>query len=545
MQVLSSDFRPLTALDKYACSTTGPLSFSRTALATGGLKLRQLKTFLLLLLLAQFIGCASVSFDQPKTSSQAIVDVSDSTLAKNIAAWTEAHNGASGFYPLVNGMDALGVRLRLAEQADKSIDLQYFLMKDDTAGMIISAALLRAADRGVRVRFLLDDVFTSAPDRILMLLNQHPNIEIRMFNPISRSGIYSLNFLGDFKRANRRMHNKSFTVDNSASVVGGRNIADEYFQLKTDSMFIDLDTLAVGPIVPEISSAFDEFWNHSLAIPLEQFIQNKNDEQLDAFRAEVKQEIGEMLEGIYRQAFQSELVQNLIADRKPLFAAEGRVIFDSPDKLTTKVGKEQMRLAMDLREVIENAEQEVIFITPYYVPGADGVQFARELVDRGIRVVIVTNSLASNNHVAVHSGYAGYRRIVIDAGVELYEARANAAAQISGDDTIEMLTLHTKTILIDRRQLFIGSLNLDPRSLKINAEMGLLIDSEEMVSAMSQRIDKRITDSTYRVLKDENGNLEWRAYIGNQRVVETKEPLTSWWLRTKAWFLKIAPESQL
>ncbi len=506
---------------------------------------RYYKTFLLLLLLGQLAGCASVSFDRPKNPSQAIVDVSDTTLAKNIAAWTKAHGGSSGFYPLLKGMDALGIRLYLVEQAEKSIDLQYFLMKDDKAGMVISVALLKAADRGVRVRFLLDDVFTSAPDRILMLLNQHPNIEIRLFNPISRSGIYWLNFLGDFKRANRRMHNKSFTVDNSVSVVGGRNIADEYFQLKTDSIFIDLDTLAVGPVVPDISNAFDEFWNHALALPIEQLIQNKNDERLADFLVEVSKEITDISNTIYKQALQSKLMRDLISDRIHLFPAQGEVIFDSPDKLTTKVGKEQMRLAMHLREVIENAKQEVIFITPYYVPGVDGLQFARGLINLGIRVVIVTNSLASNNHVAVHAGYTRYRRSVIDAGIEIYEVRANATAEIGGTDTIETLTLHTKAILIDRRRLFIGSLNLDPRSLQINAEMGLMIDSEEMALEMSQRIEKRIADSTYRVLLNKKGNLEWHATIGNQRIVETKEPLTSWWLRTKAWLLKIAPESQL
>jgi putative cardiolipin synthase len=200
---------------------------------------------------------------------------------------------------------------------------------------------------------------------------------------------------------------------------------------------------------------------------------------------------------------------------------------------------------MHLREVIENAKQEVIFITPYYVPGVDGLQFARELINLGIRVVIVTNSLASNNHVAVHAGYTRYRRSVIDAGIEIYEARANATAEIGGIDTIETLTLHTKAILIDRRRLFIGSLNLDPRSLQINAEMGLMIDSEEMALEMSQRLENRIANSTYRVLLNKKGNLEWHATIGNQRIVETKEPLTSWWLRTKAWLLKIAPESQL
>ena len=204
------------------------------------------------------------------------------SLTQKIRRWantaaheTAQHDGLSGFYPLRQGMDALGVRLRLAERAEKSIDMQYFLMKLDTAGVVMANALLKSADRGVRVRFLLDDVFTTVPDRSFLLMNQHPNIEIRIFNPVSRRGVYAFNFIGQFSQANRRMHNKSFTVDNSISVVGGRNIADEYFELKADAVFVDFDVLAVGPIAAEISNSFDEYWNHSRAVPIEQFIKNQ------------------------------------------------------------------------------------------------------------------------------------------------------------------------------------------------------------------------------------------------------------------------------
>jgi len=178
----------------------------------------------LLVLTGFFSGCATVSLDQPKQHSTTITNVDDTTFGKTAKDWSAAHQGLSGFYPLEQGMDALGARLRLAERAKKSIDLQYFLMKDDTAGAVISNALLQAANRGVKIRFLIDDIFTTFPDRFFQLLNQHPNIEIRIFNPLSRRGIDTLNLVWNFKQANRRMHNKSFTVDNSISVVGGRNI---------------------------------------------------------------------------------------------------------------------------------------------------------------------------------------------------------------------------------------------------------------------------------------------------------------------------------
>ncbi|MFA9419145.1 MAG: phospholipase D family protein [Gammaproteobacteria bacterium] len=510
------------------------------------MKIKINKTVCLLFMLWQITSCATVSFDQPKSTTHSFDNVSDTTIGKDVAEWVSEHGGNSGFYPLLEGMDALGVRLRLAEKAEKSLDLQYFLMKDDTAGAVMAQALLKAADRGVRVRFLLDDIFTTAPDRVLMLLNQHPRIQIRMFNPVSRSGSSSLNFLGDFKRANRRMHNKSFTVDNSISVVGGRNIADEYFQLKDDSLFLDLDIVAVGPVVPEISDSFDEFWNHSLAVPLEQFMKNKNHEQLDDFRIEIGEELNNIYDTVYNRAFQSHLLQDLFSGREQLIAAEARVLSDSPEKLTNSISTEQKRLAAELRQAIHLADAEIIFVTPYYVPGNRGVAFTRGLVNHGARVVVVTNSLASNNHVAVHSGYARYRRDVIDAGVELYEVRANAGPVKEGEtEARQNLTLHTKIILLDRRQIFIGSLNIDPRSIEINSEMGLLIDSEDMVGQMAEAIDKSIAEIAYRVEINEDGKLEWRTTIDDKEVVETKEPLTSWWLRTKAWFLKIAPESQL
>jgi putative cardiolipin synthase len=443
-------------------------------------------------------------------------------------------------------MDALGVRLRLAEIAEKSIDLQYFLMKNDTAGKVLVNALLKAADRGVRVRFLLDDIYTTAPDRGLLLMNQHPNIEVRLFNPISRRGFSTLNFLGDFSQANRRMHNKSYTVDNQVSVVGGRNIADEYFQLQTESVFVDFDVLALGPIAGDISRSFDKYWNHSRAVPMERIAANKADEDLETVRADIAEKFDHIYDTVYRQALESQLLQDLMADRQPLFAADARVLSDSPDKLTSEISEEQMRLATDLREVLLSARKEIIFISPYYVPGERGVQFVRDLVDRGVHVVILTNSLASNNHVAVHSGYARYRKDVIRAGAELYEARANAAREIQGtDDGPDTLTLHTKAFLIDRRYLFAGSLNLDPRSIRINAEMGLLVDSAEMVGGITSRLSERLAGLTWRVLANEKGKLEWHGRINGEDVIETKEPLTNSWLRFKAWFLKIAPESQL
>jgi putative cardiolipin synthase len=517
---------------------------------TGELDLRRatptLVRYGLMLLVAFFAGCATVPHDIPKTTSVFMTDTSDTHFGRLALNWADTHGELSGFFPLGQGMDALGARLRMLEKAEKSVDLQYFLMKDDTAGQVMLHALLQAADRGVRIRFLLDDIFTSAPDRNLLLINQHPNVEVRLFNPISRRGMHWLNFLGDFRRANRRMHNKSFTVDNAISIVGGRNIADEYFQLKKTAVFADFDVLAFGPIASDILTSFDAYWNHTLAIPIEQLSSEVEADALEAVRALVDTEVGATYSEVYEEALQSQLLQELITGRQSFFEATARVLADDPEKLENKVGVEHQKLVGELVTFMSNAEREVIFISPYFVPGKNGVELIRALVEKDIRVIVATNSLASNNHTPVHSGYTRYRKDTIRAGAELYEARADAGRiSQAGGDGVGKYTLHTKLILVDRRYLFVGSLNLDPRSIDINAEMGLLIDSEEMTGALADVLDEVISVLAYRVDLNAKGKLEWTGLIDGAAVVETSEPQAGRWLRFKAWILKIGPESQL
>ncbi len=490
-------------------------------------------------------ACASVPFDRPKAYSESYRDVADTRVGAGVDRWVEEHGGQSGFHPLNKGMDALGLRLALAEAAEKSIDLQYFLMKRDTAGAVMAEALLRAADRGVRVRFLLDDVFTTTKDRSLLLLNEHPNIQVRLFNPVARGGLRGLNFVTAFRRANRRMHNKSFTVDNRISIVGGRNIADEYFELNQDAEFLDFDVVALGPVVPEVSASFDRYWNHERAVPIDYLSDLRAGESLELERQEIGQQLEEAHDTVFAQALESQVLQDLLEGRREPFVADAEVLSDDPDKLLNPVAAEHMRLAQGLLDLFDRAEHEVILITPYYVPLRGGVRRVRDLVDRGVRVVVVTNSLAANNHVPVHSAYSGYRRDVLRAGVELYEARADAARELAGsEDGPERLTMHTKLVLVDRRWLFVGSLNLDPRSVEINAEMGLLIDCAALTGPFAEVLEERIATAAWRV-QEEDGRLVWRGQVHGEEVVETKEPQASTWLRFKAWCLKIVPDRQL
>ena len=501
--------------------------------------------FLYVALLLLLSGCASVRYDLPKSYTESIPDDSATYFGGFAQEWGTSAGTDSGVLPFQFGMDALGARLAMADKAEKSIDLQYFLMKDDTTGDVISTALLRAAERGVRIRFLLDDVFTTASDIKLLSLNKHRNIEVRLFNPISRRGLHTLNFIGHFRRANRRMHNKSFTVDNAVSIVGGRNLADEYFQLQDDSVFADFDVFVLGPVVKEISASFDEYWNHSLAVPIEQLASAKQSRQIENLQRQLGEAATDRYESVFEQANDSELMRDIASGTRSLFAADARVIADDPEKIEPTSGSRHLRLATELGQLLSEAERELLFVTPYYVPGRTGIDFLQSLLDKGLRVVVVTNSLASNNHIPVHSAYSGYRRKVVRMGVELHEARANAGRESQGDGSPERLTLHTKLIVIDRRYLFVGSLNLDPRSIQINAEMGLLIDSPQLASQVALGITQDLPNTTYRIAINDKGRLEWHGIVNQEQVMATSEPLASRWRRFKAWILKIVPEGQL
>jgi len=492
-------------------------------------------------------GCVSVPLDYPKQASVAIADTSNTWQAAKVTEWLDNRTDVNGFYPLMKGFDAFGARLGLMSRAEVSIDAQYFLMKPDDAGLVFAAGMLAAADRGVRVRFLLDDIFTSVEDIDLAMLDAHPNIEVRVFNPISRKGMYWINYVGHFSLANRRMHNKSFIVDNQIAVVGGRNIAVEYFQLETTGEFIDFDMLSIGPIVKDVSLEFDTYWNHKLAVPMRALFDETDTKKLEEERTRMEQQMAAAGDTIYAEAINTPLLKKLIAQSLDPYVAEARLITDDPDKLLNEVSDEYKIVAANIREALTAAQSEVRIFTPYFVPRKRGIELIRQIRAKGIRIVVLTNSLATNNHTAVHSAYASYRKDLLKAGVELWEARADAAKITApdGETQLDKLTLHTKGILIDGERIFVGSLNLDPRSIDINTEMGLLIDSPELAELLRENSKRTLEKMAYRLELDENDKITWHATIDGQEVVETKEPQTSGWKRFSAWFQKIMPEKQL
>lgn len=456
---------------------------------------------------------------------------------------TDDQAAPSTFLPLVKGNDALGARLRLIEAAERSIDLKTFLIKPDRAGGLIWLELFEAAERGVRVRLLFDDVFTTARDDQIAALDAHPNVEIRAFNPLSRRLPYAVNFMLDFSRVNRRMHNKAMIVDGAFAILGGRNIADEYFQIGTDHEFADFDLLMLGDGVDAVSGAFDLYWNDDWAVPLNQIAAGDATplrKAIAAFRANANTEAF----GTYQEAVNSTFLKSLLAGQIALQSGRATVVVDDPDKLRLSPGQGPGAVKDTFYGALAKAEEEVLILTPYFVPGQEGADFIAALSRRGVRVKIVTNSLGSTNHAYVHGGYATYRRQLLAAGVAFHEVRADAPHLVLGLD--KPLTMHTKLALIDRRTVFTGSTNIDPRSFLQNSEIGVVIHSKNLAENILGRIGAAIDPYTFTVVERPDGHIQWVYNSAPGSETFHNEPGAGVIARMLAWFAGWLPvESQL
>ena len=497
--------------------------------------------------LAFLSGCASVDFDYPKSVTTAPTPAStvDTHFGKQLVGLAEEHPDQAGFFPISDGIDALSIRLLMAERAERTIDAQYYLIKSDKVGKAFFYALLRAADRGVRVRLLIDDIFTKGYDASMAGLVSHPNFEMRIFNPFARRSARFMDGITSFSRINRRMHNKSFTVDNQVTLIGGRNIADEYFGAREDAKFGDLDVLAIGPIVQDVSAMFDEYWNHERAAPIAAFAKMPDDPaaELERVRVGLEQSRQEIMDSKYAAAVRDQVLEYIETDDKPFVWAPYTLAVDSPDKSFKSKAAEAASITTPLLESLLSAEKEMIVVSPYFVPRKTGIEAFTELQNRGIQVTIITNSLAANNQSSVHGGYAPSRKPLLKAGVKIYEVRADA--DVSGSELTAAsgakATLHTKAFVVDQRELFIGSFNFDPRSANINTELGVIIRSPELAERFSTNVAAALPKQTFEVFLNEKGKLRWRAIEDGEEVIYKKEPQTSWWQRFKAGFMRILP----
>ena len=511
---------------------------------------RLLRQHVFIALTVLVAGCATIDLDYPRTDSRAYTDTDDTQLGRAVSEHKSSHPEESGFFPLVDGIDALAARLLLAERAERSIDAQYFLIHDDRVGHAFLEALMRAADRGVRVRLLIDDLHMGGHDAGLAAIDAHPNMEIRLFNPFGHRKVRALDAAGGLRRMVRRMHNKSFTVDNQITIIGGRNIGNEYFNASEDVKFGDLDVAAVGPVVRDVSTMFDSYWNHKAAIPMPAIssMPDDPDAALRELREKVVRSITEVSESRYAEAIRSSILDRLQGNADAYTWAPYQLIYDSPDKSQPGEAATAASITESLRKTVIDARKELLVITAYFVLRDEEIDGFREYRQRGIEVFVLTNSLASNNHTISHSGYAPIRKPLLEAGIRLFELRADAS--VPGDKRVGVedakSTLHAKTFLVDRKRLFIGSFNWNQRSRNIDSEMGVIIESEELAAEFAERFFATIEEQAYEVFLNEQGKLRWRGTEDGREVVLSKEPQTGFWRRFSAAFLRILPvKSQL
>jgi len=503
----------------------------------------------LLVVLAVLAGCASVDFDYPKTESTAIRDTQNTNLAGDINESIEFAPGESGFFLLTDGIEALAARLLMAKHAERSIDAQYYLITSDSIGTAFIGSLLEAADRGVRVRLLLDDIQTQGYDAGMAALDSHPNFAVRIYNPFSGRGSRA-SAITEFSRVNRRMHNKSFTADNQITIVGGRNIAAEYFSAREDVNFGDADVVAVGPVVHDVSDMFDTYWNSRAALPVPAFAKMPDDPgaALVALRERIAEVVEELKTTKYADAFKESLQDVTDTDISEFTIAPYELAYDSPDKTDKKLAAEAENITTTLGAAIMRGEESLTVISPYFVPLKSGIEFLTGLQERGVQVTIITNSLAANNHSVVHSGYTPSRKPLLKAGVRIYEVRSDAsiAGADRGTQGAALATLHTKGFIVDDRELFLGSFNWDPRSVDINTELGVIMKSPEMARAVASSIEAQRDANTYEVILNDKGQVRWVDRSGDEEIILDKEPQTGWWRRFTVGFYRILPiKSQL
>ncbi|KUY53265.1 phospholipase D family protein [Burkholderia sp. RF2-non_BP3] len=460
-------------------------------------------------LLSLVAACAThppaTTLDRPV--SHALPTDTATPLRTALAAPEAAHPGQSGFRLLPDGAIALQMRIALARAATKTLDMQYYIATEDTTGKLLLGAALYAADRGVRVRMLVDDLNFRDIDRVMAGLNTHPKIEIRVFNPFgaSRYGMVerTANSLTRLDSFTRRMHNKAMIADNQIAIVGGRNLGDEYFSASPTLQFRDLDVLAAGPVTNDISTSFDDYWASASSYPLRVLNHQKFDpKDLDAMRDELRDHWRKNADPYNAKPLNATpLAQQIARDELELVWAPAEFKVDAPDKVMRPTGAYVSPPMQRLVELTHDAQQEFLAFSPYFVPHDAGVKILGDTAARGVRVAILTNSLAATDAVAVQAGYAPYRVPLLQHGVELYEFKARPNPPRAGlFGSRSRASLHAKAYVIDRKVLVIGSLNLDPRSAYLNTELALVIHSPK-IAQQAAAIFARVTqpDESYRV----------------------------------------------
>ena len=492
-------------------------------------------------------GCSTL----PKHKIESIpesalqVDTAQTTLAQIIQPLQEQHPDLTGYLVLFEPLEALATRLSLIDKAEKRLDLQYYIWDNDKVGSLALHALIRAADRGVKIRLLIDDNNAKSTEGIFLALAQHPNIEVKLFNPYRFRKYRALDMILDLKRINRRMHNKSFIADHQVALIGGRNMTNQYYNVSDNYQFSDVDVMLVGTAVKDISHSFDEYWSHEYAYKVQEVV-NQSAHHLSY--ESLKRQLDEHYERVTVQNYldltsNSQAIDSLMSRDIQLDWVKAEVVKDSPDKIKSKAKKKE-HLNFQLIQHLEQPEKNVDLISAYFVPEKKGAKMLTDLAKDGVKVRVLTNSFKANDVAVVHAFYGKYRQNLLEHGVQLYEflpalnkndldkntedLAKKAKVSIKG---LSRSSLHAKLMALDEKQVFIGSFNFDPRSAYLNTEIGVLLNSPPLAKAVHTTMDENLSKYAYKLVLDANKKITWQRQTPQGPVIYTKEPRMNWWRR--------------
>jgi len=488
--------------------------------------------------------------DSPKIEQNTATTTNNTDLVAAVSAQNEIHPDLSGYHPIVTGANAFAARSMLTGMATRNIDAQYYIWHNDQAGQLLLKDLWEAAERGVIVRLLLDDFNNSAKfDQHLLRFASHPNIAVRIINPLMHRKFSTLNYVTGLPRINRRMHNKSMTFDKQITIIGGRNIGNEYLSNDQSSQFADLDVLLIGKVVADIDNSFASYWSSPLSFDIETLAKFDDDVTPDFLKALDKLGIDEENnEGssltVYKAAIKDSTIDtDLINKRVPFRWTDMQFLSDDVGKLSKSVSSET-NLVHQLRNLLGSPTKKLTIISSYFVPTKDGVDTLVKLAEAGVDIKILTNSFDATDVTAVHSGYSQWRPRLLRSGVKIYELKSTAAEE-KRDNKLwrarsqSSTSLHAKTFAVDDYQVFIGSYNVDPRSANINTEMGVIINDDELARQLHGALSDDLLNQAYEVKLLENGNLQWHTMEKGEKVVYDSEPRVDMadhvWLTIMSW----------
>jgi putative cardiolipin synthase len=518
----------------------------------------RLRGFVALLVPVLLSACGALPTQVDRPFSAARQPSADSPLVR-IARDSSPEPTLTGFRLLPDGFYSLDARIQLIRRARDSLDVQYYLIQDDRTGRLLMRNLRDAALRGVRVRLLVDDLYTTGGDPMFRGLAAFPNVEVRLFNPFccareSTAGKYIAS-LADFRRLNHRMHNKLFIADGAAAVMGGRNIADEYFARSATSNFVDMDVFVVGSVVHQLASIFDVYWNSPQAYPLEAIIGESADRDEARRSFEHLVDEGEQMRSVVLPPSDilgyGPISDDLDYGRLGLLWGTANAFADHPRKVmaTSDAEARSMSAEMNVMDRVMESKSEVVISSPYLIPGPVGVRDFDDLRKRDVKVTILTNSFAANDVPLAHTGYARYRVALLRTGIDIYELsptriQHNERLMLPG---ASLGRLHAKTAVIDQAMVYIGSVNLDPRSESTNTELGLFARCPELAKEVIRVINISKLQSSYRLRFTPDGqSLEWLAIDDQGEVVLAQEPEVTPLMRLQSMFLApFVPEQLL